>query len=215
MKLKAFELYASGIGRDDSVSFHRETRCVVALYEKCFVPIRVEKAWKVGVECAAEVTSDNVVNESGVLSKQRLFDFELYFASDGPGRKRLAIEAIHGGAVDVAKLRGWPVASFDAAKAAVVAKKYMNEWTGVSRWNVARKMSAHLRCQFEPDAFRAWLVVVDRSGSVVEECLALVSIPSEFVFVPKMGKIIWVSNDRVILQDRRGAEVVCVSVGRD
>ena len=55
----------------------------------------------------------------------KLFDFDLYFESDKEARKRMALDFLQGGILEVARIRGWDTKQFVAAYETVLEKNFV------------------------------------------------------------------------------------------
>lgn len=208
MKIRDFELYLISDDRNQRQRFQLQTRCVTALYERCFPGLRVERCWKVLIECVEAVKRADVLDFSGVFTCQVAFDYREYERSGDAKRKQMALEAIHAGAMSVAEQKKWPKEPFEAARSCVLERAFRNEWTWPrAKWNPARTHQVMLVCLLEMSYFRAWLTLRDRRGREVGRELVIEEQPSEFLFVPKMGKVVWDSSERAVLLDKRGLEV--------
>jgi len=214
MRLKEFDLDLPYAPKDERNAFGNTTRCVTALYERCFPALDVTGAWKILVECVAEVRRREVLNLLGVLAVEVVFDEPSFQRANSVGRKQIALDVLHSGVLRVAELRGWPMAAFETARRGVIEAAYVNEWEWPKRpvRSPNRKRRAVLHCVHESDRFRAWLVVEQGKNEEVVRELVVEELPSEFLFVPKLGKLTWVSDDRLVLVGRNGIEVASVQV---
>ena len=208
MQLRELDLDWPQAGRTERQTFRRQTRCISSLYERMLGPISVEAGWKVLVECVRDVQRDDIRNLLGVFVVQMPFDHAAFAAADVTGRKQRALDALHRGAVRVAVGQSWATAPFEGALEQVVRRNYVNEWTWPDpRWSPGGTHKAFLRCLHDVDRFRAWLVVEDRQGAEVGRELVLDEEPDEFLFVPKMGALVWVSEQVVKLHAKSGDSV--------
>jgi len=209
MKLREFDLDRPDATRENRHGFRLRTRSVCGLYERCFPRLDVKGGWKVLVECVDSVTRSEVRNLLGVFTVQLAFDHERFEALDSLGQNQMALEAVHNGAIQIAEANGWPVAPFETARACVIELKFVNEW----QWpkplvSPTKRWRAHMLCSHDGDAFRGWLVVTEKTGTVAAKQLAIVEAPTEFIFVPKLGALRWTGNCSVVLFDKGGEVVV-------
>lgn len=208
MKLKEFDLDLPKAERETRHAFRLQTRYLTALYERCFPGLNVEGGWKVLIECVESMARPEVRNLLGVFTLEAEFRHGQFVDADARGRASMVLEAIHGGAVRIAEAQGWPKKPFDTSKASVLDRSCVNEWSWPKpRWNAGRKYQAALACSHDAERFRAWLVVRDRKGDEVQREQVISELPSEFHFVPKMGKVVWVSQNHVVLLDKKSQEI--------
>lgn len=208
MKLTEFDLDAPDAEQSERHAFRRETRCMGALYARCFPGLNVDGGWKVLVECISQVQRSDLRNLLGVFTIQVPFSLEAYWQAPPAARKEAAVEALHRGACRVAEVKGWPLSPFEASRAGAAERGYVNEWTWpTAKASPNRKHRAFLVCRHEPDEFVASLVIQTKGGAEVQRRQVIAEAPSEFLFVPKMGNLRWVSDSRVVLTDKSGNEI--------
>jgi hypothetical protein len=182
---------------------------MTALYEHSGPRVELGDVRKIVVECVAgEPTGDVRDDGAGVLAVEVAFDLDAYLAADDPTRRRMAIAAVHAGALRVAELRGWSRDPFEAALATVIEKNYVNEFVfGKPRQSSDRLHYATLTCTHDPDRFRAWLVVTDQKRNELARKQVIDDLPSDFAFGPKLGKVAWISRESVALYAHDGSVV--------
>jgi hypothetical protein len=190
--------------------FRLRTRCVTALYERCFPGLVVDQAWKILVECVDPVKGTDIRDLLGVLVTEAYFSWATWEHAAPLDRKKMALATLQDGVRRVAAEKGWPVSPFEEAFESVVARGYVNEftWPDKPKTSPDRRHKAWLFNIHDMDVFRSWLVIADKSGREVARELAFEVAPSEFQFAPKMGKLLWTSNDRVSLVGKRDAKEV-------
>ncbi len=214
--LREFDLDFPTAERWVRARLRNESRSSCALYERHFEPIRGTEGFRLIVDCVPTITRAEVVCPLGVFAMQVERDVSAFASLDVEPRKKAFVDTLHEGATEVARRKGWALAPFEAARAAVARLAYVNEWRWPkhARQSPARSRLAVLRCRHDVDRFRADLVVTDRKGVELAREPALDEMPSEHVFVPKLGRLQWSSEEQVALLDRGGAVVCTISLTR-
>jgi len=214
MHIKDFGLDFPLEGLESHNRVDLETRCIMALYARCFPGLKVDRAWKVQIQCVPEVKRFDLMNFGGCFEIQQAFDLERYRAASLSERKHIALETLHSGALAMAKLCGWPTDPFETAYKCVIERNYVNEWTWPKspKSSPDRKHKAYLQCLHEHDGFYAWLVIADKKGNILAKEFAFKELPSEFCFMPMLEKLEWASNERVVLFDFQGKEVKALTI---
>jgi hypothetical protein len=90
--------------------------------------LKVEWAWKVLVECVEAEPRGGVPNQLGVAAVERRFDLAAYEASRPLQKQQIALDTLHDGVLRVARFLGWPNEPFEAARRAVLERRFVNEW---------------------------------------------------------------------------------------
>lgn len=182
---------------------------MTALYERVFPKFMDSRGWKVLVECVSSVVDPRIVDRLGVLTIQKQFDVPAFVAAEPNHKKRLTLGILWAGIVDVAHAEGWPLEPFVQARKAIEDRKFVNAWTWPKKPVVepSTKRRAQLHCEHDVDAFRASLIVGDREGNELLRRPVLAAAPDEFIFVPKLGSLVWKGRGRVALEAKDGSRV--------
>lgn len=216
MYLREFDIHYAGDvlkERKDRAKIGFQTRCVTALFEKCFAPRFVtKKQWKISVEAVEKVTKlDPRVGD--VIVVQVPLDVVDFFRSDNLKKKRIALETLFEGIKRVCQGMNWPIQPFDAAYQGVVAKNFTNEWVhGKTKRSPTKKYFAEIYCVHEVDTFRMYLLLRDSAKRELKRFLLKEEIPSEFVFSEYLGLLEWVSENEVAVASKGPASHWLVNV---
>jgi hypothetical protein len=209
LKLREFDLDLPVASREDRVAFRRRTRSVAALYERCFgARLKTGDVWKVLVECVPQAENARTRNLLGVLVVQRELDLRSFWQAGSEKQQRMALDLLMSGISVAAEQNGWDVQAFEDARRRVIEQSFKNEWwLGRTRWSRGRKHRADVWCVHDPERFRAWLVVFDRTGKEIQRKQVIDELPSEFVFAPLLGQLKWLSEGEVVLCSKEGSQV--------
>jgi len=213
MRLKEFDLDAPMAEKWVRHAFREQTRCVTAHYERHFQGLETESAWKFLVECVPGLPRAGSQCVLGVFTVQSTCDFEAFEGADDERKKELSLEILHAGVVRACERENWPLSSFENARDGVVGDGYKNEWVWGIKTAHGRTLVASVRCQHEVRTFRAWLEVRHKGNAeLVRQVTAFESKPSEFVFAPKLGKLVWSGANRVSLVGSDGQDVSSIEL---
>lgn len=207
MRLREFDVFAPELSPEARHQFQTRARCITSHYERCFPGLVVDRAWKVLVEFVTRDPRTTVQDLLGVFTIQVVVDVRSIGSLSNRSEKAALLEALHQGVLDVARAKGWPREPFMAARKCVLEHDFVNEWRWGSKWSPGRKLRAELACEHTPERFRASLEVFDKKGSLVGRQLAFESMPHEFAFVPRLGKLQWLGASQVALLGRDGERV--------
>lgn len=197
--LKEFDLDAPTLSKEDRQVFRWQTRCVTALYERLFSPSRITgKAWKVLIEVVPNVTKPHVRDLLGVLTLQIDGDPSEFLNAKREQKQRIALDLIVRGTKAMAGELEWLTQPFEDAAQAVLEQKFVNRWTWKhGLWNKSRSIS----CDIEVDHNVEDATITARFNDADQQCLAAISLcstsPSEFAFVPLLGKARWI-DERIV-----------------
>jgi hypothetical protein len=206
--LKEFDLDAPALSKEARKAFRSQTRRVSALYQRLFRPFRInEKAWKALVEVVPEVTKPHVRDLLGVLTLQIEGDTSEFLNADEGRKPHIALELLSRGVQKLATELRWPPKAFEDAAKAVLEQKFINKWTWKQQlWNKGRSLSCKIEIEHGVEAAK---IIASFNGAhqqhlgSVELCSAS---PSEFAFVPLLGKARWIDDRIVELTSKDGKE---------
>lgn len=207
-KLTEFDLDAPTLGKDARHGFRLQTRFLTSSVERKFEPFLNDVgAWKVLVEVVPTLTKSRSRNLLGVLTTQVVGDAASYVTMKRGERERLALDWLLAGVKSVFAEYGWPTGEIEEAVRSVVDEDFRN----VLVWkkgvlNASNSASADV--VVESDDEQAKIVAVFRTpgSEQVHASTLCVRPPSEFAFVPCLGKLKWLDDDTLELTSRSGSE---------
>ena len=206
--LKEFDLDAPTLAREARQSFRHQTRCVTALYERSFKPFRIQqKAWKVLVEVVPVITKPQVLDLLGVFTFQVQGDPVEFLEATESSRPQIALDWLARGAAEVAKLHDWPIEPFQDAAAAVVEVDFVNKWPWkASLWNRSRTLSCDIEIEHGLRETKITSNFKNSDGLLIAKSAFCSTPPSEFAFVPLLGKARWLDEWQVELASKDGKQ---------
>lgn len=207
-KLKEFDLDAPTLGKDVRHAFRLQTRFLTSSVERKFEPLLNDLgAWKVLVEVVPTLTRSRSRNLLGVLTTQVVGDAVSYVAMKRGEREGLAIDWLLAGVKSVFSEYGWRTDEIEAAVKSVIDEDFRNTrvWkNGVL--NASESASAEVVVETDDEQAKIFVVFKTPGGEVLQASTLCVRPPSEFGYVPCLGKFEWLSDDTVELTSRSGSE---------
>ena len=206
--LKEFDLDAPGLPKEARHSFRLQTRTVTALYERLFKPFRHKgKVWKVLIEVVPAITKPSARDLLGVLTVQLAGNPQGYLLADRNKKQRLTLDWLMAGILKIAHAQNWSTAPFEKAAAAVEAAKFQNTWIWKRPlWNHPKNISAEIVLEHDIDETRINAVFRTSKGELVGSDILCRTQPSEFSFVPCLGKLRWIDDQNLELSAKTGAK---------
>ena len=204
--LKEFDLDAPTLSRESRQSFRHQTRCVTALYERLFRPFRnQQKAWKVLVEVVPVVTKPQVRDLLGALTFQVQGDPAEFLDALEDKKPQMALDWLVSGAAEVAKAHDWPMKPFQDAAAAVIAEDFINKWQWKSNlWNRSKTVCCDIEVEHDLSEAKIGAIFKNSDGLEIGTSALCSASPSEFAFVPLLGKVKWLDERQVELISKDG-----------
>lgn len=207
-RLKEFDLDAPTLEKEMRHAFRLQTRFLTSNVERRFRPFLNDAgAWKVLVEVVPTVTKGRSRNLLGVLTTQVVGDAAAYTTMRRGERERLALDWLLSGVRKVFLEYGWCTDEIESAVQSVVDEDFRNVMVWKQSVLNASK-SASVDVVVESDDEQAKIVAVFRApgGEQMQASTLCVRPPSEFAFIPCLGKLTWLDDDTVQLTSRSGTE---------
>ncbi len=206
--LREFDLDAPMMTREDRHQFRLASRFVTSNIEQNFDQFsNAVGAWKVLVEVVPAVNRPRTLDLLGVRAIQVIGDAHAYLSAGSSDRAKMALAWFEEGARSVFAELDWPVAPLDDAIQRVVELDFTNVMVWKAKLlNKSRTIKAEI--VIEMDDVEARIVAIFRSKADARESRVLLCArqPSEFLFVPCLGKVEWLDDERLQLTSRSGSE---------
>lgn len=203
-----FDLDAPDKPKPTRLRFRNETRCVTALYERCYESSDdTGQAWKILVEVVGTITKPTIRNLIGVMTIQISGDVEAFFSLHTRARTERALDYLMDGIEKVIEEKGWNVSSFYQARDQVRYRRYVNEWIWKSPIpNKSKKFTAEVLVEHEVTQARISVRFRDNDQAVVGVKHLVSDEPNEFIFDAYLGQLRWLNESTVELISRDGTK---------
>jgi len=204
--IKEFDLDVPKQQKPTRLQFRNETRCVTALFERCYKPSSATgKPWKVLVEVVDGVKSETHIDMLGVLIVQVDGTVHDFFDMTAAAKMEKALKYLMTGITKVSEQRGWDIAPFLDAETKVRGLKFKNEWVWRSPVkNGSRSLSAEVLIRHQIEKAEISARFTDRDGNVVKVEHLVSDTPNDFIFFGYLGTFEWQNDNTVELISRDG-----------
>jgi hypothetical protein len=181
--------------------FKYQTRYITSSVEREFEPFKNNiGAWKVLVEVVPIITNPRIQNQIGVLTTQVVGDAENYLNLENVEKRTQAVTWLLEGTRKVFDAYGWPIETVESAIQRVIDKDFLN----VSVWkkkinNKKSSASVEVIIQLDEKAAEIRALFRTKDDLIMQNVLIFSTLPSEFIYVPCLGKIAWLDERTVQL----------------
>jgi hypothetical protein len=182
------------------------TNFLAILYFACLPRVETSGISKVIIQANKILPAKKLENMVDVLQLNKLFDFEAYFAADKETKKRIALEFLQDGLLEVATIRGWNTNPFHEAYKAVLAKNFVNycSWTKPVT-SPDRKYKAEVWCNYDSDKAEIFISIYHRKELVSKTLVTTVE-PGDVWIRRATAKLEWISVNKVKLTSGDGKQ---------
>jgi hypothetical protein len=186
--------------------FTRSVQCITDLYLNCLGKVQTGTVAKVLIHCC--------MNESELLPTRApldvaltytVFPFDEYWHENECGRKQMALDALHNGTLNVARVLNWSQEPFERAYQLAVAGDLKNvRYWGKPKFNSQRSYKVILVSEFDTFGIHLFAVILDRLDHEITRLTIDHFLPHSTYLYNAIGKFEWVDNQTIKLYARDG-----------
>lgn len=188
--------------KDFHVLFGDQVRCVASLYTDILGEFKTEETQKIIIFCVTDLDKLKSVPKTalGFTEVYVLLDLESYWELSNIEKKKVILEKINEGILQVANHYSWDISIFNRVSKEVIDKNYVNEYSLKQKASPDRKHKAEIFCQHDIDFITISMIIREgKSNEIIKNELLFKDRPNEFSFVQKLGDLKWISNSEITL----------------
>lgn len=181
-----------------------ETWCVQELYCSMLKELNTGKVVKANINIRDNWGDLLEYYESytDVISIRNLFDFLSYVKLDKQGKKRMQLEAIHNGMMQIADAEKWEKQPLiDAYNNCLEKNLEYQCFVGTAKSSPDKRHKINFWCNWDIDIFEVYSVLYDKNNNEIErkKIIEKSSYDGEFIHYVKWK---WLDNTKVLLEDK-------------
>jgi hypothetical protein len=185
--------------------FNLETHCISSLYLS-YLPDVDSGPFKKAIVRAAMKQSTKVTSIETMIDValvQRQFDFDLYWKAPKAERKKMVLDLLHAGLLDLARHFDWGADAFRAAhdRAMAVGLDNSGFWKKPVH-SPNRQLTAQVFYSFDVDGIDIFVVFRSRDSREIDRLLAVKTPPHDMYLAAALGRLKWISVNAVELVSR-------------
>lgn len=189
--------------KEKALKMDRCTRCITAMIERYYSPINTDKYWEILINVLKEENKDFRENSSGgALEAYCVYDYDELFEYSNIKFKKVILELVEKTVLSVMEEHGWDNESFKYACEQVRVNNYQNTW--IWRKKKHNGFTAEIIIDHDVQSVKLFMQVKDKSNKLMKQELIVETLPSEFIYVPYLGSIEWISDNCVALKTKNG-----------
>jgi hypothetical protein len=203
MKLSQIDLrgvYKSKI----SSEFQKESWSVSEFYWSLLKGYNTYKVQKINI-IAVDVSESQSLNTMDVQNFKEasiVVDFQSYSQSDNFNKKKIQLEAVHKGMMQIAEKEGWETDPLLDAYNKCLEKNLAYQFeVGKSKASPDKKHKIGFWCNWDIDIFEVYWILYDKSGNELkrEKFIEKKAFDGEFIYYSKFN---WKDSNTVIFEDK-------------
>ena len=182
-------------------SFSPKTWCVPELYWSYLRDYPTGNIEKVNIIVSDNSDDEESMSVSGFSEAYLLFDFETYFTSNKLDKKKMQLEAVHTGMMQIAEKEGWDTDPLLDAYSKCLKNNLEYQFdVGKLKSSSNRKYKIGFWCNWDIDVFELYWVLYDKNSNEIKRKKLIEREPFEGVFVYYL-KWKWLNNTHVVIQN--------------
>lgn len=148
-----------------------------------------------------------ILRKPDILELSKQFNLDTYWTADKEQRKRMALEFLQEGLLEIARTKGWDEAPFQEAYQTILRKNFVN----YRPWSAPvtapdRRHKAQIWCNYDSDKAEIFVVIFCRKEIVKRELVTTVK-PGDVWIRNAAGKLKWESKSIVKLTSKDESQV--------
>lgn len=193
--------------------FTLETRGITSMVLRLTGKIKTKDCSKILINCVDEKVTDDISSCMGIYTVQQLLDYNTFFLKSNYEKKVITLNIIRESINKVASNRDWDFAIFQEIFDRIVELGYNNCWTWGKRVKSFNKSyEAEVYLEHGVENIDIYVQIRNKKDEIIRRKLILTELPHEFSYARHLGKLIWISENEVQLNNKNGDKVGSVTL---
>lgn len=211
-KQAAIECYYDTNWKKKRMVFRNEMRCIAAMYMRILGRFETLETRKIIINCVQACKQElPITTVDGFSEVEVEVDLSGYFSLKNEQKKKFLLEKLHEGMLKTALHYHWQSERFNYVYLKMVEDQLDNVYIWTKKSSPSRKYQAEIHCRHDLDVFEISLTIISNGDSrVVKKEVLIQEVPNEFLFVPHLGRLSWVSESELCFFNRSGSRKIAV-----
>jgi len=189
--------------------FELETRCIAAMFIRLLGKYKTKDCSKILIECVEKEPETVYPCYRGSCVGIGLVKYELdyinFFNKSSYEKKQAILQIIKESLYTIAKEEAWDFAPLEDVVNKVKELEYNNFWVFGKKAKSPNKLyTAELYIEHKVEAIDFFAVIRNKQDEVVQKKLIITEKPSEWLYTQYLGKLVWVSDTQIHINDKTG-----------
>ncbi|KPU43270.1 hypothetical protein OXPF_31640 [Oxobacter pfennigii] len=185
--------------------FELETRCIASMFIRLLGKYKTKDCSKICISCVEKVTRANYDTCMGICLVEYKLDYVDFFSKNDYEKKKIIFQIIKESISNIAKEKSWELIPLQEVFNKMEELSYNNFWTfGKKAKSPDKLYTAELYIEHKIGTIDFFAVIRNNQDEIVEKKLIISEIPSEYAYTQHLGKLVWVSDTEIHLNDKTG-----------
>ena len=193
--------------------FDLETRCIVSMFLRLLGKYKNKDSAKILIDCVEKTTLTDYSSVFGICLVQYELDYIDFFNKNNYAKKQAILQIVKESICNIAKEKDWDLTPFEYAFNKIEELEYKNFWVfGKKSKSPSKLYTAELYLEHKIEAIDFFVVIRNKQGEIVEKKLIITESPSEWVYTKYLGKLVWVSDTEIHLNNKAGVTLCTIAL---
>jgi hypothetical protein len=211
MILKHFLLYSEtdqGVAEVEK-NFSFQSRCITALYERCFSKFHTENIKQINIFCVKGSPKQFLTVVEGFCDVEIQYDVSEFFKLEDRVKKEVVLDTLKQGIDKVVELNNWESTPFNDAYKCLKELNFITDYVWKKpKSSPNRNYKAEVFISHSLYLCEIYLIVKDSKGKEIAKKMVASTKPDELIFYQYLGELKWLSNYEVVLFNRANSNYV-------
>jgi len=155
--------------------------------------------------CAYEQAKEGISNYMGIYTIEYFLDYKAFFLKSDYEKKEITLNILRESINKIVSLKGWDSGQFHGVFDKIVELDYKNSWIwGKKVKSVDKIHTAEVYLEHKVNEIDIYICIRDKKDRIIGKKLILTELPHEFSYSKHLGKLVWISENEVQLNNKNG-----------
>lgn len=188
--------------------FTLETRCISSMVLRLMGKIKTEDCSKILINCVDEEAKDGISSCMGIYTLEYLLNYDNFFLKSDYEKKVITLNIIKECVNKIVYHKGWNYEPFKIVFNRIVELEYNNSWTWGKKVRSPDKIKkAEVYIEHQVKKVNIYIYIRNKKNEIIKKKLILKEVPHEFSYARHLGKLVWISENELQLNNKKGDKV--------
>ena len=191
------------------INFRMQTRCITAFVERLLKKVNTPDFWKILINCGSNVDKRESKVVGGVYGIYYELNVEKFMQLSDIEKKRVTLQILKENVIKIFENLQIDSGDFEKVCEQIQRCKYRNEWVWGKKKN--KKLTAEGVLVHNIKSAQIFLRIY-RDNERIGVFEILTTKPDEFCFSKYLGKIKWIDDETIAIEQKNGAEYLLIDI---
>lgn len=193
------------------INFRMQTRCITAFVERLVEKVNTPNFWKILINCGSNIEKNENKVVGGVYEVDYELNIEEFMYLSDIEKKMMTLQVLKETVIKVFEELQIDSADFEKACEQIKNCNYKNEWI----WKKTKNKNFIAEIVLIHEVKKAQIFLrIYKNKEYIREFEVLSTYPDEFYFSQYLGRIKWVDDKTVVIEQKNGINYLLIDINR-